>query len=62
MIPANGAVLFEGEPIQIVANATDNGAVTHVHFLSATNDLDVDLTSPPYQVPFLVPVGAGASP
>ncbi len=54
----SGTVFLEGEKIQVVANATDNGSIAHVHFLSSTNDLDVDLTAAPYQVPFVVPVGA----
>lgn len=55
--PASGTVVFEGEPIQIVANATDNGSVARVRFKSAAGGIDTDLTTAPFAVPFVVPVG-----
>jgi hypothetical protein len=55
--PVNGAVVFEGEPIQVVANATDNGGVTHVHFSSSDGAIDDDEFLAPYTTQYTVPVG-----
>jgi hypothetical protein len=58
--PASGSVLFEGEPITIAANATDNGAVNRVRFQSAEGELDVEFIQEPFEVPFVVPVGVSS--
>ncbi len=56
--PADGSTLFEGEPIQVEANATDNGLVRHVTLKSTAGGLDADVIGPPFIADFVVPVGA----
>ena len=56
--PASGTLLFEGEPIQVVAAATDNGSVTRVRIASSDGTIDTDLTAAPFAVPYTVPIGA----
>ncbi len=58
--PAAGSTVFEGEPILVEANATDNGGISHVSFQSTAGGLNEDDRIPPFSVPFVVPVGVSA--
>jgi hypothetical protein len=55
--PVDGSTLFEGEPVAIEATATDNGSVSRVTFTSSVGGLDATVSTPPFRVPFIVPVG-----
>ena len=58
--PVNGSVLFEGEVLSIAANATDNASVSRVLFTATEGDLSMEAPTPPFSVPFVVPVGVSA--
>ena len=58
--PANGSVLFEGEPITILPNATDNGSVNRVRFQSSAGELDVEYVQEPFETAFVVPIGVSS--
>jgi hypothetical protein len=55
--PANGSTLFEGEPITVDVNVTDNGIVARVTFQSTAGGLSVEDRSAPFSAPFVVPTG-----
>jgi len=57
--PANGSTLFQGEPIHLTANATDNVRVTRMQFRSSDGSLDIDDGSAPWSAPFTAPLASG---
>jgi hypothetical protein len=55
--PVDGATLFEAEALSIQVSAFDNSSIGHVAFTSSDGSLDQNVTTAPYSVPFVVPVG-----
>ncbi len=55
--PTDGGTLVEGQTILLTADASDDGLLTSV-MLSADTGFSQSFTKPPFQAPFLVPVGA----
>src|SRR5207247_1486832 len=58
--PADGVTLFEGEPIQVSVNATDNGSIDHMTVQSTDGSLNADVRSASFLAPFVIPTGVGS--
>src|SRR6185369_2451874 len=57
--PQPGSLLIEGQTIQLIAQASDDGSIQRIVFTAGGVTLPAD-TSPPYQTNFTVPAGVSS--